>query len=228
MSIFGNLAGNKAMNAHRKGQYDQALELYREAYRKGMDNPAMLKNMATLLVRNAYFDEALEILKKLDRLSGMPDKERADIHIQYAVILWKKGHLDHAVEILEKDFETVRYGNIYSVLGYLLIEQGDAEKALAFNQAALEYDEEDPIFLENLAQTYYRLLHDKSQARVYFDRALERKPGLIDTNYFLALYDLEEGNRDSARKHLHTALEGRSSVLNFADREKINALLETL
>ena len=47
------------------------------------------------------------------------------------------------------------------IIGYLKIEQGDAQAALDFNREALEYDDSDPVFLDNMGQTYYRLLHDK-------------------------------------------------------------------
>ena len=91
------------------------------------------------------------------------------------------------------------------------MEAGDYEKALAFNTEAYEYDDEDSITLDNLAQTYYRLGNDKAKAREFFQKAIELKPTQIDTLYFLAQYDIEEGNRDAAREKLEKALKGRFS-----------------
>ena len=119
-------------------------------------------------------------------------------------------------------------GMIYETLGYLYIEAGETEKALKYNQEALEYDDEDPITLDNLGQTYYRLTGDKAKALEYFKKAHQLKPGQIDTLYFLAQYDIENGNPSAAKEKLETALEGRFSPLNYATRDKVNALLATL
>ena len=105
---------------------------------------------------------------------------------------------------------------------------GDYEKALAFNTEAYEYDDEDSITLDNLAQTYYRLGNDKAKAREFFDKAIEIKPTQIDTLYFLAQYDIEAGDRDAARKKLETAAKGRFSPLNYATREMVQSALDSL
>ena len=77
----------------------------------------------------------------------------------------KLGEPQKGVELLERLHAKEPSGIIYETLGYLYIEAGDTEKALVFNQSALEYDDEDPISLDNLAQTYYRLVGNKAKAR---------------------------------------------------------------
>lgn len=221
MGFFANMKGQKALVAHGKADYDKALALYDEAYAKGMDAPRLLRGYSVLLIRTRQYDKALEVLKKMEKMPGLQLKDRTDLQVNYAIILWQKGHLDRATEILEDVFRHNKNGTMYSIIGYLKIEKGDAEEALAFNKEALEYDEADPVFLDNLAQTYYRLLGDKKTAKSYFERALAIKPGAIDTNYFLALYALEEGDNAKARKYLETAKRGFCSPLNYATPEKV-------
>ena len=227
MSFMGNMAGNKALSAHSKGDYRTALKLYEEAYEKGMDKPRLLRGYSVLLIRTSQFDKALEVLKRMEQMP-MDAKEKTDLHINYAIILWQKGHLDRAMEILEDEFRHTKNGTLYSIIGYLKIEQGDAEEAIRFNKAALEYDEEDPVFLDNLGQTYYRLVGDKETAKIYFDKAIARKPKAIDTNYFLALYDIENGDIESAKDRLDTARVGMFSPLNYATPEMIDAKRDEL
>ena len=76
-----------------------------------------------------------------------------------------------------------------------------------------------------MGQTYYRLLGDKEAARPYFDKAIALKPSAIDTNYFLALYDIEAGDLDKARERLEVSRKGLTSPLNYATPERIKAKL---
>ena len=227
MSFMGNMTGNKALTAHSKGDYRTALKLYEEAYEKGMDKPRLLRGYSVLLIRTSQFDKALEVRKRMEKMP-MDAKEKTDLHINYAIILWQKGHLDRAMEILEDEFRHTKNGTLYSIIGYLKIEQGDAEEAIRFNKEALEYDDEDPVFLDNLGQTYYRLVGDKETAKIYFDKAIALKPKAIDTNYFLALYDIENGDIESAKDRLDTARVGMFSPLNYATPEMIDAKRDEL
>ena len=227
MSFMGNMTGNKALTAHSKGDYRTALKLYEEAYEKGMDKPRLLRGYSVLLIRTSQFDKALEVLKRMEKMP-MDAKEKTDLHINYSIILWQKGHLDRAMEILEDEFRHTKNGTLYSIIGYLKIEQGDAEEAIRFNKEALEYDDEDPVFLDNLGQTYYRLVGDKETAKIYFDKAIALKPKAIDTNYFLALYDIENGDIESAKDRLDTARVGMFSPLNYATPEMIDAKRDEL
>lgn len=225
---MGNLAGNKALAAHSKGNYEEALKLYQAAYEKGMDKPSLLRGYSVLLIRHSLFDQALEVIKFMEKQPGLTQKDRIDLHVNYAIILWKKGHLDRAMQILEDEFRHLQNGSMYSIIGYLKIEQGNAEEALRFNQSALEYDDSDAVFLDNLAQTYYRLLHDKEKAKEYFDKAIAIKPNAIDTNYFLAQYDIENGDIAKAKERLETARKGFFSPLNYATPEMIDQQLAKL
>ena len=106
--------------------------------------------------------------------------------------------------------------------------QDGLQKALLFNKEAVDYDDEDPVCLDNLAQTYYRCFGDKETARPFFEKAHQIKPGQIDTLWFLSRYDLEEGNTAAAIEKLEDALEGRFSPLNFTDKPMVEAELARL
>ena len=225
--LGGNPAG-KALKAHNDGKYEEAMRLYEEAVQKGSRDYRLLNGYSVLLIRTSQFDKALEVIKQIEKLPKLTDKQKASYRINYSIILAGKGHLDRALEILENEFEHTKNSTLYSIIGFLKIEKGDADEALAFNQKAIEYDDEDPVFLENMGQVYYRLLGDKEAAKPYFEKALQFKPSAIDTNYFLALYDIEAGDLNSAKDKLEISRKGFTSPLNYATPKMIAEKIEEI
>jgi tetratricopeptide (TPR) repeat protein len=102
------------------------------------------------------------------------------------------------------------------------------DKAEKFIRDSVEYDDEDSVCLDTLAQFLYRVKGDKAAAREWFDKALSVKPNQIDTLYFLSRYDLEAGDRKAALGKLETAAEGRFSPLNYCSKETIQQEIEKL
>lgn len=102
------------------------------------------------------------------------------------------------------------------------------DKAEAFIKEAVDYDDEDPICLDNMAQFLYRVLGDKEAAYPWFEKALEQKENQIDTLWFLSRYDLEKGDTEAAVKKLKVMLDGRFSVLNYITKEDTLAELKRL
>ena len=102
------------------------------------------------------------------------------------------------------------------------------EKAEAFIKASLEYDDEDPICLDNMGQFLYRVREDRAGAKKWFKKALAIKDSQIDTLYFLSRYDEEEGDRQAALEKLEKAAKGRFSPLNYCSRETVQKEIERL
>lgn len=99
--------------------------------------------------------------------------------------------------------------------------QAGLEKAEEFVRRAVEYDDEDPICLDNLGQFLYRVKGEKAEAEKWFKKAYAIKDSQIDTLYFLSRYDEEAGDRDAALDKLEKAAGGRFSPLNYCDRETV-------
>ncbi len=102
------------------------------------------------------------------------------------------------------------------------------EKAQKLLEASVDYDDEDPVCLDNMGQFQYRVLGDKAAAKSWFDKAHEEKPEQIDSLWFLSRYDLDNGDTAAAIEKLETALEGRFSPLNFVGKADIEAELARL
>lgn len=228
MKILASLKARAAASQMGKGRYAEAKKLYEEAVAAGLTEPRYLLSYSVILIREGSFQQARELLVKHQKNPLLTDESRKQLFVNYAVCVYKLGDLQRGIELLERQHAKDPSGLVYQTLGYLYVEAGDLDKALAFNQEALVYDEEDPIALDNLAQTYYRLANDRETARGYFERAIAIKSGQIDTLYFLAQFDLDAGNREAAREKLQKALEGRFSPLNYATQPMVQALLDKL
>lgn len=231
MGFMDGFRVRKALMLHQKGDLEAAKALYAQLYASGYITAAYILPYSVLLLREGgeeNYRKVKEMLRKAEKASDMNAERRQQLLMNYAVAQYKLGELDKGIHLLEESHRKSPCGLTYGALGFLYIEAGDAEKALAYNLEALDYDDEDPVTLDNLAQTYYRLLGDKETAKKYFEKALEIKDSQIDTLYFLAQYDLEAGNKQAAAEKLQKALEGRFSPLNYAKREMIEKQLAEL
>ena len=227
MGIMASIKARNAASKYSKGDIEGAIKLYQEAISDGLTDVRALLTYSVILIRQGKFQEARELLVKIQKYP-MTDESRCQLFINYASCVYKLGEVQKGIDILERQHEKQPCGVIYDTLGYLYVEAGETEKALSFNTEAYEYDDEDPITLDNLGQTYYRLLGDKEKAREYFEKAIEIKPGQIDTLYFLAQYDLEAGDKAAAKAKLEKALEGKFSPLNYVSRKKVQELVNSL
>lgn len=231
MGFMDGFRVRKALMLHQKGDLEAAKAVYAQLYASGYITAAYILPYSVLLLREGgeeNYRKVKEMLRKAEKASDMNAERRQQLLMNYAVAQYKLGELDKGIHLLEESHRKSPCGLTYGALGFLYIEAGDAEKALAYNLEALDYDDEDPVTLDNLAQTYYRLLGDKETAKKYFEKALEIKDSQIDTLYFLAQYDLEAGNKQAAAQKLQKALEGRFSPLNYAKREMIEKQLAEL
>lgn len=231
MGFLNAIRVRGAITRHQRGDVEGALADYEKLYAEEVYMSAYLLPYSVLLLRTggeSNYLKVKEILKHAEKASDLTPDRKRQLFTNYAAAQYKLGEIDKAVNLLEAAHRKSPCGLIYQTLGYLYIELGDKEKALQYNMEALDYDDEDAIVLDNVAQTYYRLLDDKETAKGYFEKALEIKDGQIDTLYFLSRYDLEKGDRAAAIEKLTTASEGRFSPLNYATKEMIDAEIARL
>lgn len=106
--------------------------------------------------------------------------------------------------------------------------QEGIDKMFAFIQESVDYDDEDPVCLDNLGQAYYRVTGEKDKAKEWFEKAHAEKDSQIDTLWFLSRYDLEAGDKAAAIAKLEKALDGRFSPLNFCTKDMVREEMERL
>ena len=298
MGFMTSLKAGKAYKLQRKGEKQEAIRLYEEAFAEGFNDARYNLAYALLIIRDGQYQKAKDFLVKRQK-TPMSTEQRVEMLTDYAACCFRLGNIDKGIRTLEEQFRKTQTGLIYQTLGYLYVEKYDATnkpdfaklaaeaaaakaeeaeenetpeetavtetpetdeaaeaaaegaetsevpaeakeptpeeawnagvaKAEQFIRESIEYDDEDPICLDNMGQFLYRVLGQKEEARAWFDKAIERKPGQIDTLYFLSRYDEEAGDRAKALERMEKAAEGRFSPLNYCTREMAQQEIERL
>ena len=189
---------------YRLGDLDKGVRKLEEIFRKN-PNGLLYQTLGYLYVEQ--FDAA----KKAAFLARETEQQEQGGPAEAAIVAERADAEGEAVPMtLEEQWEAGR------------------QKTLKFNQKAVEYDDVDPVSLDNLGQTWYRVMEDREAAREFFEKAHRIKPEQIDTLYFLSRYDLEEGNTAAAVEKLEKAAEGRFSPLNYCSRDQVEAEIRKL
>lgn len=245
MSFFTKFKGRKAYQAHIQGnqliekgeiekaaeKHKEALRLYEEAYAAGDREPNVVMAYGVLLMRFNQLEKARDLLLSCEHMKGMDAKSKKQLRVNYSVCQWKMGNLDKAIELMQNAANGGKTALIYTTLGYYLIEKaiqtGDFTEALAFNQEAYEYDEDDAGVLDNLGQLYYAM-GEREKAYDFLSRAYRAKPTQVTTLYFIAKMNHEKGDDEKARAFIAKALQGNFSALCSISREQAQALKDEI
>ena len=263
MSIFGGnpamKAGNHAYRCHvdgnklieagkeKEGQakLDEALKYYAEAYEAGLDRVGMLMSYGVLLMRRGEYEKAKEVYLRVHYKPGLSKDDRFDLRNNYSICLWRLGKLDEAIATIKRAAADNKTTLVYTTLGLFLIlkadQSGDFSEAIAFNDEAYEYDDEDPAILDNLGflhmtmEEHARRAGDAEKVKAerklaydYFTRAHKLKPRQITTLYYLAKMLEEGGQKERAREFIGAALQGTFSSICPVSREEAEALRDRI
>ncbi len=222
MKFVANWRAGRAMvhQVSKRDKKEMARALYEKAIAGGTDNSDALSAYTLMLLREGSIERAMEVSSQA-RTTARKPKQLMNARMNRGLALWKAGRLDDAIKIYEHVFQETRFGTVYGTLGFLYIakgdETGDYGKALAFNTEAVDYDGDDAVVLDNLAQTHMRL-GQWDEAEQGFRKALEKRPEQFDSLVCLARCALRKGGVGEARELIAKAMERPISHLNTVER----------
>ncbi len=229
--VTGNQLAEKGKVEEARAKHEEALRYYELGVRNHSMTVSYLMAYGVLLLRMNQFEKAKEIFLQAEHDRRITKEERRQLRMNFAVCQWKLGNLDNAIEQLKIARESGRNTMIYGSLGYMLIEKakqtGDFTEAIAFNNEAMDYDDEDSVILDNMGQLNLAM-GERDKALDYFKKAHERKPTQVDTLYYLGKLALEDGDAETAKKYLDSALAGNYSALATVSREQTQALRDSI
>lgn len=206
-----------------KKDLDKALKWFKKAYATNKSNTKTSVSYAYILLKSGQPKEAEEILQRLLKKNTNKD-DASYIKSNLALALWKKGNIDEAVAMLEEVMLTYKTTSVYGSLGYLLIAQGDLEKALKFNLEAHDYNSTDKIILDNLGQNYY-LLGMNDKAKEIYEPLISQSPSFPEPYYNYGLVLAALGDTQAAVDMMKKALNFKFSYLSTISKEEIEKKL---
>lgn len=222
----------------REGSYDKAMLLLIKAQKCPDLTPdqksQLFVDYAACLMKKGELDKAIHLLEKqhnrapigltyqtlgymyVEKYSGAkPVAEAAPEKAAEAPEMPENADTEASAEAAEEQMKVKTQEDIDREW------QEGIDKMFAFIQESVDYDDEDPVCLDNLGQAYYRVTGEKDKAKEWFEKAHAEKDSQIDTLWFLSRYDLEAGDKAAAIAKLEKALEGRFSPLNFCTKDMV-------
>lgn len=229
----------------REGSYDKAMPLLIKAQKCPDLTPdqksQLFVDYAACLMKKGELDKAIHLLEKqhnrapigltyqtlgymyVEKYSGAkPVAEAAPEKAAEAPEMPENADTEASAEAAEEQMKVKTQEDIDREW------QEGIDKMFAFIQESVDYDDEDPICLDNLGQAYYRVTGEKDKAKEWFEKAHAEKDSQIDTLWFLSRYDLEAGDKAAAIAKLEKALDGRFSPLNFCTKEMVQEEVDRL
>lgn len=208
----------------------KAFALYEKAYKTGKMKPQTALYYSYLLLRDGRLDESN---KKFDEILSKNKKNltESDINnalLNKALVKWKsgdlKGALKDAQSLYDNGYKTTA---IYGVLGYWYALDGQYEKALEINKEAYDYNSDDLIIADNLAQNYFLVGEIEKSHDMYVD-ILNKDPQFIEPYYNFALVLESLGEFDDAVSELENALSMKEKFLSTVTHDMVKKKIDEI
>ncbi len=216
----------KGNRLYANNQTKEALIWFEKASKVKSCRPRIITGYGYLLLKEGNIEKSEEIINKVLNLPlDPPDKMNTKMTL--ALIQWKKGKLDEAIETLEEVYKFYKNSTLYESLGYMLILKGDYEKALKFNLEAYDYNNSSDVILDNLAECYYFLENYEKSAEIY-EKLVEKNVYFPEPYYFYGLIFKHQNEKEKALQMLNKALSCRESFLSNLKRPMIQKEIDEI
>ncbi|MBE7011406.1 MAG: tetratricopeptide repeat protein [Ruminococcaceae bacterium] len=223
----GTILVGMAANALAKGDKAKAERLYRKAAKMEKMNFDATLNCGYFFIKNGYIEDARVILNKAS-MGGKLDKlKKQRLKSINSLIMWKDGQLDEAIEALEEIMgEGYKTSVVYETLGLYYIIKKDKEKALKLCLEAYEYNSDDDVIVDNLAEAY-ALCGETEKATELYEELIDRDPAFPEPYYGYGLLLMENGQYEEGIEYIGESLEKNFSFLSTLSRERVEEIYDT-
>jgi cytochrome c-type biogenesis protein CcmH/NrfG len=180
---------HRARALEREGRLDDALAAYTEAFEASGQDPALAADIGRLALRMGLPDIAEQLL----RIALAADPEGLESRLALAHALRDLHRYDEAVALLSEDIQAhPDDAGLWTTLAMVLVQQGEADKALVFLEEALR-----------LQPGFGRALYYRANARADLG---DPRGAVADYDAALSAADLPDGDRERVRFALALSL----------------------
>lgn len=221
-----DLVASFAKIKYNKRDYQQAMKIFRVADKVGNLNAQNKMLLGYVCLRCGKLEEARKHLNLCKGLIPKGRPERNQVKNLLALVSWKEGNLNDAIEMLEEILaDGYRNTQIYQNLGIMYNLSGDSEKAIAFHKEAMEFNADDQIIRDNLADGYAIAERWNDAAEVY--EALvndDPEPRFPEAFYGYGKVLIALGKQEEGLAMIKKSLEKPFSYLSIRTKEEIEEL----
>ncbi len=215
-----------AKTKYNKRMFFESMKIFKIADKVGNLSVGNKILLGYVCLRCGEIDEARKHLQFCMTLTKEKTAQRYQIKNLLSLVSWKEGNLDEAIEALEEVIEDgYKTTTIYENLGIFYNLSGDCEKALKFNLEAYDYNSDDPIILDNLAEAYAKA-GDLEKATEMYENLVNQDPPprFPEAYYGYGLVLIERGQREKGLDMIKKSFEKPYSYLSIKTKEEIQEL----
>lgn len=222
--LINVIKGNKA---YAIKDFDTALEKYKKAVTSKFVNAGVIRGYILIELKHGNPETANEVLTNILNTRTFNSHELLALNVSKALILWKLGNIDKAINTLKNLLENEKSTYIYETLTTLLLIKGNINESLEIIEEGLDYDENNTILKSNFGEANYKL-GNIDIAEETFSSLLEENVSFIEPYYFSALLLKEKDQKDKAIELLKSGLETNDSLLTTVSKDDAQKVLDEL
>jgi len=221
--------GDLPVNA--KGDAVKGEKYFRRAHKTGSMSPECKLQYSAFCLRENDFKTGRRLLYEIINSTTVQRSQKLDAKHNMAVLMWKEGNIDEAIEYLEEVHEEKPATNTYGTLGVLYLERAKAnnkyDDIMDFMLEAYDYNESDKTIADNLGETYL-CMGEYEKAKEVYETLLTAEfiTPMPYYNYGLVLKSL--GENEKAKQQFEKALTCRFTSVLTVTREMIEQEIEKL
>ena len=206
-----------------KGDSEGAIKCFARADKGGGLRAEQLMTYGFILLKSGRCEEARVALNRAHMSASKPQIRQRIKAIQ-ALVEWKSGSLQNAIEMLEEVNAEFKTTAVYQDLGLLYILSGDKQKALEYNKEAYEYNSDDLVITDNMAEAY-ALCGDYTHAAELYETLLEKEAHFPEPYYGYGLLLIDRGERERGIELIRESLDKRFTFLSVKSRAEVEEML---
>lgn len=211
---------------------NKAVSWYKTAAKVTNSNIKYVRNYVYCEIKYGYIEDADRVLnriiKRREKVHPFKGQDLVDLQMIRALLEWKKGDVDKAIEILEVPFKDEQTNTLYTTIAYMKTIKGDIKESLAFSKEAYEKFENDILVRSIYAINLYKD-GQKEEAGKIFEVLAEGISNIPDTLYFYALLLIERDEKEEAIIMLKKAMRLlKTTIITIVEPEEYEKLLDSL